>query len=61
MYRDALVYVGLYLAIRGGNWDLCMACLKVMAPMFSAFDHFTYKKVIAQHIADVHTLPSAVN
>lgn len=37
-----------------------MASLKLMAPIFSAFDHFTYKKVIAQHISDVHSLPSAV-
>ena len=31
-----------------------------MAPVFSAFDHFTNKKVIAQHILDVHSLPNAV-
>ena len=60
VYRGALAYVGLYLAICGGNWDLSMASLKMMAPMFSAFDHFTYKKVIAQHIADIHFLPYAV-
>ena len=60
VWRDALAYVGLYLAIRGGNWDLRMASLKLMAPVFSAFDHFTYKKLIAQHIADVHSFPSAV-
>ena len=31
-----------------------------MAPVFSAFDHFTYKKVIAQHTLDVHSLPNVV-
>lgn len=58
--RDALAYIGLYLAIRGGNWNLRMACLKLMAPVFSAFDHFTYNKLIAQHIADVVALPEDV-
>ena len=34
--RDALAYVGLYLAVLGGYWDLRMASLKLMAPLFSA-------------------------
>ncbi len=54
----ALQYIALYIAIRSGNWDLRVASLKMMAPIFSAFDHFTCKKVIAQHLADINILPS---
>ena len=28
-----------------------------MAPVFTAFDHQTYRKLIAQHLADVHEFP----
>ena len=31
-----------------------------MAPVFSAFDHLTYKKLIAQHLADVLSLPQSI-
>ena len=31
-----------------------------MAPIFTAFDHQTYRKLIAQHLGDVHTLPDEV-
>ena len=60
VFKDALAYVGLYLAIRSGNWDLRVASIKMIAPIFSAFDHFTYRKLIAQHIADLYNLPSEV-
>ncbi len=45
------------MAIRNGNWDLRNASIKLMAPIFSAFDHITYKKQIAQNLADILTLP----
>lgn len=31
-----------------------------MAPIFSLFDHFTYKKLIAKNLADMHTLPQYI-
>ena len=43
--------------MRSGNWQLRMAAIKLLVPLFSAFDHNTYQKVIAQHIADVLTMP----
>ena len=55
--RDGLAYVGMYLAIRSGNWNLRVACMKLMAPLFCAFDHMTYKRLICNHIADLLTLP----
>ena len=60
IFSDALAYVGLFLAIRSGNWDLRLACIKLMVPVFSAFDHLTYKKLIAQHLADVLSLPQSI-
>ena len=44
--RDGLAYVGMYTALRSGKWDLRVACMKMMAPVFCAFDHMTYKRLI---------------
>lgn len=49
--------ISLYLALRTGNWHLSM---KVMASVFSAFDHFTYRKLIAEDLADLLHLPTSV-
>jgi len=54
------VYVGLFLAIWSGDWVLPLACIKLMAPAFSAFDHLAYRKLIAQHLADVMSLPQSI-
>ena len=51
VFQDALA---LFLAIRSGTWELRLASIKLMAP---AFDHQTYRKLIAQHLADVHEFP----
>lgn len=58
--KDALAYVALFIALRSGNWDLRLASLKLMAPIFSAYDHFTCKKIIAQNLADILLLPPSV-
>ena len=50
----------LYVAICGGVWDLRTASFKLMAPLFSAYDHFTYRKLIAQHIADIQCMPDPI-
>ena len=57
---DGLAYAGMYLAIRSGNWHLRVACMKVMAPLFCAYDHMTYKRLICSHISDLLTLPAAI-
>ena len=54
MFKDSLAYVSLFLAICGGDWDLRLVSLKLIAPTFSAFDHLTYRKLIA---ANVKSLP----
>ena len=48
-FTDALAYVGLFLAIRSGDWNLRVACIKLMAPMFTAFNHTTYQKVLTTY------------
>ena len=58
--RDGLAYVGMYLALRSGNWNLRVACMKMMVPIFCAYDHMTYKKLICRHIADILTLPKPI-
>lgn len=60
VFKDALAYVALYLTIRSGDWDLKMASIKLMAPIFSAYDHSTYSKLIARRISDVLSLPTSI-
>ena len=60
VFKDAMAYTGIYLAIRSSNWELRLASIKLMAPVFSAFDHQTYRKLIAQHMADVYSLPTEI-
>ena len=43
---DAMAYVTLFLSIRSGDWQLRMAGMKLMAPIFTAFDHPTYQKLL---------------
>ena len=57
VFQDAMAYIILFLAMRSGNWQLRMVSIKLTVPLFSAFDNNTYQKVIAQHLADVLTMP----
>ena len=44
-FQDVMAYIGLYLSIRSGDWELRMGSMKCMAPVFTAFDHSIYQKV----------------
>ena len=41
VFQDAMAYTMLSKAARSGNWQLHMAAIKLIVPLFSAFDHNT--------------------
>ena len=52
MEIDTAAYVGLFLAIRSGDWYLRTACIKQIAPVFTAFDHAN-SQLISRYLADM--------
>lgn len=60
VFQDAFAYVGLFLAIRSGNWSLRTACVKQMASVFTAYDHHNYCKLISRHLADLLCMPDSI-
>lgn len=48
------------MSLRYRIWDLRMACLKKMVPLFTAYDHTCYQKLIPQHLVDVSRLPDCL-
>lgn len=61
VFDDLLAYVGLYLAMRSGDWCLRTASIKKMAPTFTAFNHYHYTELIGSHIADLLALPENIS
>ena len=55
--EDCLPYIGLYIAMRSGNWNLRMYSIKEMAALFSAYDRITYQRLIPRHIAKLLRAP----
>ena len=48
--RDAYAYITLFLSMRGGLWKLRTGSIKMMVPLFTAFDRPHYRKIIPQHL-----------
>ena len=57
---NAFAYIALFASIRSGNWNLRLASIKLMAPVFSAFDRPTYRKLLPQHLAHCLLLPNEI-
>ena len=57
---DIMAYFGLFIAIPYRNWDLRNGSMKLLAPVFSAFDRPIYQALIPHHILDVLSLPDCL-
>ena len=58
--NDCLAYIALYTAIRSRNWNLRLAALKMMAPLFHCTNSTYYHRLIPQHLAALHCFPASV-
>lgn len=54
---DIKAYVGLWLAIRSGSWDLRCAAYKMLAPLFWAYDRTHYQQLVPLHLAHLLQWP----
>lgn len=54
---DLFGYIALFVAIRNCDWNLRLASIKLMAPIFFAFDRPIYKRLVATHLVDILCMP----
>ncbi len=57
IHIDAFAYVSLYMSIRSANWHLDVASIKLLAPLYHAWDRPTYLRLVARHLSDLLTMP----
>jgi len=60
VFINCFSYFALYLAVRSSNWELRLASLKLMAPLFVAFDREFYAHVLPHHLAEIQHYPSTI-
>ena len=59
--QDLASYMAVFIGIRTRNWDLRVAGIKEMAPLFLVFDRPTYRQLIPDHLTQVLTLPTQIS
>ena len=57
---DFVAYMSLFTGLRTRDWNLRVASLKQMAPLFCAFDRPIYSKILPDHIMDMLCLPEII-
>lgn len=60
LLEDSLPYLSLYISLRYRNWDMRLASYKQMVPLFTAYDHGTYQRLIPHHLHDLFSLPECL-
>lgn len=60
MIEDFASYLALFIGVRTRSWNLHMAGVKEMAPLFVVFDRPTYRKLIPHHLTEVLLMPNEV-
>ncbi len=60
VHRDCLANVDLYLAIQSDNWTLRVASIKMLAPLFHAYDRTTYLRLVAAHLSDILIMSTSI-
>ena len=60
VFEDWLAYVGPFLSTHCQNWKLRIASLKLMAPLFIAYDCTIYQQLIPNHLADIQSFPACI-
>ncbi len=59
--NDLASYMAVFIGNRARKWDLRMAGIKEMAPLYLVFDRPTYRQVIPDHLTHMLTLPPEIS
>ena len=60
IHIDCANYIGFFIALRTGDWNLRNSCLKKMTQIFHVTESKFYRKLLPLHLRDLHTFPPAV-
>ena len=60
IFEDCMAYINLFTAIQEKNWHLRVTAIKLMAPLFAAFDHTCYERLIPAHLSNIQTYPKTI-